>query len=289
MSYYALYQAIVAFEKENNMILGYDLSVSQGTITPANWQTMYDLGCRFVIVECGLGNDHPNLAYYNECVAGAKAVGIVVVPYHFLYAGFPVDGIHANRDAISQAKLHASYCGNKPACIDVEYPTLADFVKFGIPAGEAGKKQVCAWLKLYLTTYQSITGVVPWVYTYPDYASADEMNFVAYFPEISQYPLWIASYASSPTIPAPWKNWVCWQDSGGTAAKLPNGAPVDVDYVLSMDVFSSLLGTTAILVPTAPPAPIPAPPPIATTVNAPTPAALNFWQSFAAFWAKLFG
>jgi GH25 family lysozyme M1 (1,4-beta-N-acetylmuramidase) len=213
-----------------------DLSSAQGTISASDWAKLAAQGIGAAFIQCGIGNDGKS-GSYETFVAGAKSVGILTIPYHFLYIGLPTNPAHPNRDPVSQAKLHANYCNNLPACIDVEYMTTGDFAKFGLPAGDAGAKICCQWLEQYLDTYESETGVVPWVYTYPNYAQS--MNFPVNFSSIAKYPLWVASYEPTPTIPAPWSNFVAWQYSGGSG-HLPSGAPVDQDSVDSLDVFASL-------------------------------------------------
>jgi hypothetical protein len=90
-----------------------------------------------------------------------------------------------------------------------------------------------------------LSGTRPVVYTYPYFAHA--INLPASFGQ--KYKLWIASYQATPAVPAPWTDWVLWQDSGGTQ-KLPNGVPVDTDKAKDLSLWD-----------TSPAAPPPDPPP----------------------------
>lgn len=273
---------------------GYDLSESQGTLTTQHWEMMAKDGCKFVIVECGIGNDGISSSYHTY-MSGAKSVNIIAVPYHFVYI-LPTSSAHPNRDPESQAVLHYSYCQSN-ACIDVEWPTSDKWAEFGIPSGSAGAAFIRDWVMRYLAKYEQLCGGEPWVYTYPSFAG--QIDFPA---EIANYPLWIASYEPSPAAIAPWGNaWSCWQQNGGTnGVKLPNGAPVDTDVVMSMDVFNTLLSPSPTSLPTSfTPVITPLVEPVSAPWVTPTPepdvvpapaivATSGGWQVFASFFAWLF-
>ncbi len=47
---------------------------------------------------------------------------------------------------------------------------------------------------------------------------------------LADYPLWIASYGASPSIPAPWSSWTMWQYDGNGGQRMPNGGDADFNW-----------------------------------------------------------
>jgi GH25 family lysozyme M1 (1,4-beta-N-acetylmuramidase) len=84
----------------------------------------------------------------------------------------------------------------------------------------------------YLQAYTGLAGKQPLVYTYPYWAAA--VNFSK---DIAACDLWIASYEPQPQIPAPWTDWVLWQNSGGGAYHLPSGSPCDTNYAKDLSLW----------------------------------------------------
>jgi GH25 family lysozyme M1 (1,4-beta-N-acetylmuramidase) len=217
------------------MIRGIDLSANQGEISDAQWQSLATSGIRFAYLRCGVGNDVPDTRFA-AYVAGAKAVGIVVGAYHFAYP-LPDSTEHPGRDPESQCQAHFEACsglgsniGELPMALDAEWPVPQDWGHWGCAAD-----QITEWLLRYLAKAKSLYGRDPIVYTYPDWAG--HVGLVG----LDAYRLWIASYESTPTIPAPWTSWSVWQSSGGTSFKLPNGAPCDEDQIADEATLASLL------------------------------------------------
>jgi lysozyme len=245
-------------------ISGIDVSAAQGTITPANWEIIASQGYRFAIVECFIGNDGAASGYAEYC-AGAKAAGLITFPYLFVYP-LPSNGV-ANRPPADQAKLHFEACQSN-AAIDVEWPEPQNWAQWG-----CSTNQINDWLETYLETYTSLAGQKPLVYTYPSFAQS-----VGFSSAIGQYPLWIASYEATPTIPAPWSSWVAWQYGGGTIT-LPNGAKCDADYAISLDIF----GQSAPSIPVVQPSVI-VPNPAPTIPTSP-----SFWKGIAGLLKQFWG
>lgn len=251
-----------------DLIKGLDVSVIQGTI---DFAKVAAEGVQFVICRCGVGNSGKD-STYDRNMANAKAAGLQVMAYHFVYPLPPQAG-NPTRNPTAQAQLHAGYANGALAACDLEWPTQPDWAKWGCSAAQIGE-----WALEYLEAYESLTGIRPLVYTYPDFA-----HHVNLPPAIAGYPLWIASYASTPLIPAPWTDWALWQDTGG-GGKLPNGAPVDTDKARDLSLWAPQMALPAppvtILSPVevAPPAPpVPdqgpsqVPPPAPVTVPVPAP------------------
>ena len=237
-------------------IKGIDVSSVQGKV---DYVAEFAAGIRFVIVKCGNGNDGFD-PYYAQNINNAKAAGLKVATYHFIYP-LPFDSAHPTRSPQVQAKLHFDKCLTDVVCIDCEWPAPQDFGKWN-----CNPAQLNQWMLDYLVAYEALAGKKPLVYTYPFWAAA-----VKFDPKFAEYSLWTASYEPTPAIPHPWTSWVLWQNTGG-GGKLSNGAPVDTDLALDLSLWD---GAT----PVAPPLPpiiipvidVPAPPPPVVVAPAPKP------------------
>ena len=272
-----------------DLIKGIDISTIQGTV---DFAAVAATGVQFVICRCGVGNGGKD-AKYDQNVANATAAGLKVAAYHFIYPLPPQTG-QPLRDPVKQAQLHVGWAGSAVPviCCDLEWPAPQDWAKWGCSAA-----QIVQWTVAYLEAYEAATGIRPIVYTYPYFAAAIKLPV-----DFGQkYKLWIASYQSgSPAIPAPWTDWVIWQDSGGTgpnAQHLPNGAPVDGDKMKDLsDAWADPVPAAPPPDPTpapdpapAPVVPDPAPVPVPVVVAAPVPVpALNIFEIIANFLSGLF-
>jgi lysozyme len=220
------------------MIQGYDLSDIQGELTSAHWEAIAASGIKFVYLRAGNGNDSPDLSF-DAYVAGARAAGLVVGAYNFLYP-LPTDTIHHGRDPVEQAQLHFGICmglggqsGELPPAADLEWPLPQDWAKWDVDA-----EFIVDWTGLYLEKVESLWGRKPIIYTFPWMAN-ELREGESVTPALGQYDLWLASYGISPVIPLPWNSFAMRQTSGG-GAKLPNGCPVDTDECTE-EAFATLI------------------------------------------------
>lgn len=204
-----------------DLIKGIDVSSVQGNI---DWNSVVSTGVQFAVIKCGNGNDGFD-PFYSRNVTNATAAGIHVATYHFVYP-LPDSPGHINRNPSDQARYHFNQCHTDVVAIDLEWPATQDWAKWGVDANF-----IAGWCIEYLETYTSLAGKMPLVYTYPYWATA--VNFPA---QIAQFQLWAASYEATPRIPAPWTDWVLWQNSGGTQ-HLPNGVPVDTDLAKDLSLW----------------------------------------------------
>lgn len=271
-----------------DLVKGIDISIIQGTI---DWASVVNAGYQFVVVRCGVGNSGID-ANYAKNIAGAKAAGLKVAAYHFIYP-LPPLASQPLRDPVKQAQYHFNAALGEISCIDCEWPAPQDWTKWGCTA-----TQLNQWMLAYLAEYERLDGRKPLIYTYPDWAS--NVNFD---PKFAEYSLWIASYqAGSPFLPHPWTDWVLWQNGGGTS-HLPNGVPVDTDAAKDLSLWDTPAAAAAPVevpqhqpdptpvpiapaptpvVPTAPPAVAPAPVSQPQTVNLFT----VLWRFFGALLRK---
>jgi lysozyme len=228
------------------MYKGIDVSVLQGII---NWQSIADAGYSFMLSRCGIGNSGSDTKCQTNLI-GAQNVGLKIGVYHFAYP-LPTAST-PSRDPKAQAQAHYKAAGDvKVVASDLEWPATTDWQKW-----ECSANQICDWELIYLQEYERISGVRPLIYTYPNFAQNIKLppNFG------TDYKLWIASYVATPTIPLPWHDWIMWQSSGGTE-KLPNGVPVDIDYVKDLSMWDST--------PASSPQPDPDPTPMNEIAQAP--------------------
>lgn len=244
-----------------DLIKGLDVSVYQGD--NINWKAVAAAGYKFVICRCGVGNDSKD-KNYEKNIAGAKAAGLKVAAYHFIYP-LPTTPSQPLRDPKAQAKLHADWAGkNILVACDLEWPEPEKWAKWGCTA-----KQIIEWTIVYLEEYERLTGIRPIVYTYPYFAKA--INLPASFAE--KWKLWIASYTTKPAIPKPWTDWVIWQDSGGKTTNLPGGGPVDTNKARDLSWWIEFENRNNEPEPAPEPPPVvePAPPVVEPPVPIPTP------------------
>ena len=200
-----------------------DVSAAQGPCI--DWEKVATAGVQVAAVEIGVGNDAPN-EYRASQVSGAMNAGLLVLPYSFCFA-LPPDGVHANRDPVSQAKLFLQEMQNlglegQPIILDCEFPKQQDMQKW-----RDNDDYVCAWRAACLAEVEQLTGVTPWIYGSPDYL---EVTGCEEDLGLSRYPLWIAHYyVTNPTIPRPWVEYAAWQYScEGTVPGIQT--PVDLSW-----------------------------------------------------------
>ena len=260
-----------------DLIKGLDVSIIQGNI---DFKAVAATGVQFVVCRCGVGNGGID-RLYKQNIANAKAAGLKVMAYHFIYP-LPPLASQPLRDPRAQAQMHVNAAGGELAACDLEWPAPQDWAKWGCTAA-----QIVQWSIEYLEAYEQLSGIRPIVYTYPYFAKA--VNLPAWFGE--KYKLWIASYQhGAPFIPKPWTDWVMWQYSGGTgdeAQHLPNGAPVDGDRMKDLtDIWPEEAVAPAPdpvptpVDPTPVPDPVPPPPvpvPIVPVPSAPPPPNPTGW------------
>jgi len=207
------------------MIKGLDISAVQEGV---DFDWLVNQGFQFVVIRCGVGNEGVD-GLYKKNVAEAKAAGMKVMAYHFVYP-LPSDPSHTSRDPVAQAQAHFKAANGELAAIDVEWPEPQDWKKWNVDANF-----IKQWINSYLDEYTRLSGgKKPLFYTYPNYA-----KLIKFDVNVSQYPLWIASYLQTPEIPAPWSDYYMWQTGGGDKLTLPNGIKTDTDVVKDFSYWES--------------------------------------------------
>lgn len=199
--------------------LGLDISRHQGD--KIDWQAMKAAGVLFVYIKATQGIAHKD-PRFTANMAGAKSVGLLRGPYHF------VENTDASKQFSLFTKVIESY--------DFELPPAMDCERYagGIPT-EAVVDSIGRMLSVWMKTIPAMAGYpYPAIYTNP--ASGNAIFKTA---KMNRYPLWIAHWhgptvpLTKPTLPKVWtgKPWYVWQDEVVSGAQY--GIPdADVDHDL---------------------------------------------------------
>jgi lysozyme len=175
-------------------IKGLDVSSFQMTI---DWQALKNAGIVFAFVKAteGLTIKDPTFSANME---GARAVGILVGPYHLFH---PKDDFDRQVEFFLST-VGAMPAGDLPPVLDVELPE--EWMIFSVT-------ERVSFVQGWLESVQRKTGLNPIIYLSSSFAGdvLDNADF------LRDYPLWVADYtsASSPEVPVVFPRWTFWQYS----------------------------------------------------------------------------
>jgi lysozyme len=168
---------------------------------PINWAQVRAAGVNFTTVKAteGVGYTNP---YFAGDLAGARAQGLPVAPYHFYLGRSPNTGA-AQADYFVAALRAAGYTGHRPN----EIAPILDFEwdwKGGCPPYGTVDDA-----KAWLTKVRNAFGRTPIIYTNRYFITGCMGGTTAF----GGYPLQIADYSSTtqPTLPPGWTHWLLWQ------------------------------------------------------------------------------
>jgi GH25 family lysozyme M1 (1,4-beta-N-acetylmuramidase) len=213
-------------------VRGIDVSKWQHD-TPIDWSQVAGSGVRFVGVKATEGN-YNQQEFYASDMSGAQGAGMYSFPYHF---ATPND-----TGATEQANYFLDYADFTPngktlrPALDIEsnpYDTANDCY-------DKTPAQLVSWIREFVDVVKRRTGVDPIIYT----AAAFWRDCVGNSTAFASYPLWVASYATTPTLPGGWSNWELWQYSQSTTVPGITG-PVDGNYVRGGEEALAALATKA--------------------------------------------
>lgn len=194
-------------------IWGVDTSNWQGNV---DWRTAHGAGIRFGWAKVSEGGGYRD-PFWTASRDNALSAGVAIGGYHYA---------HPNGSAEQQADyfigLHGPMRpGMLPPALDLEESNGVD---------RAG---VHAWVVTWMRRVEAALGVVPVLYTYPNFWATQ-----AGCPDggCARHPLWFASYTSrQPSPPPPWSKIHVWQYAG-TSVNVPGaGNAVDANYFLGSD------------------------------------------------------
>gem|GEM_PF-1067492 len=181
-----------------------------------NWSQVAQAQYKFAFIKATEGSYYVN-PYYASDASGAKSAGLLTAPYTFAIPNYSGGALQAD-----YALDHSNYAADGhtlPLIVDLE----PDPYDGPLPTGDGTNQcygltptQLVAWIKSFVTETSRRTGQAPVIYTDQSWwttCTGDSAAFVA-------DPLWIASYASTPALPAAWNGtWTYWQYTN--AAKAP--------------------------------------------------------------------
>jgi lysozyme len=188
---------------------GVDVSHNNGHV---NWPRVRRAGISFAYIKATEGVTFTDPACSTN-LAGCRAAGVAPGLYHFY---------HHDADVQQQAAhflrvVGKPQLGDLPPALDVEAP--------GDGSGPLtfSASEVVRRLDQFVQAVERAIGRAPAIYTYPSAwkeITANSSDFA------TRCPLWIASYASSPSMVGGWAQYTFWQYSDhGTV----DGIPTDVD------------------------------------------------------------
>lgn len=195
----------MADESDESNAAGIDVSHFQGTV---NWPEVAGSGIVFAFAKAtdGITYADPDFAVNWPAMQSA---GLLRGAYHFYE---PAD------DPASQAQNFLSTVslapGDLPPALDVE--TLGGVSSTELWSG------VAAWLQ----AVQTATGRQPLLYVAPGFWNENSPDLA-----LTSYPLWLADYASQPTLPNGWSTWHFWQHS-------ETGSVPGVSTSVDLDLFN---------------------------------------------------
>lgn len=200
------------------MIRGIDASSVQGLL---NIDKLDADGCKFLIHKCKQGNDGKD-AFFERNIAAAMAKGWTVGAYHFMYPLPHLDPVAQAEGFFAASSVGAAY-GDLPPALDLEWPDPdAGWKKWGCTAN-----QINDFARACAERVTQLFGRRPMIYIYPYFAQKLSAASTAW---LAEYPLWIASYQTKPTIPKPWTDWAIWQYDGNGGARMPGGGDADFNW-----------------------------------------------------------
>jgi GH25 family lysozyme M1 (1,4-beta-N-acetylmuramidase) len=214
-------------------VRGIDVSKWQHD-TPIDWSQVAGSGIRFVGVKATEGN-YGQQEFYASDMSGAQGAGMYSFPYHF---ATPNDS-----GATEQANYFLDFANFTPNGKTLRPALDIETNPYGGPEMDCYGKtpaQLVSWIREFVGVVKQRTGVDPIIYT----AAAFWRDCVGNSAAFASYPLWVASYAASPSLPGGWSDWALWQYSSTTSVPGITG-DVDGNYVQGGEEALAALATKA--------------------------------------------
>jgi len=188
----------------NDQAQGIDVSHYQGTV---DWNAVRGAGMAFAFAKATEGLNTVDAMFSTNWPA-MSAAGLVRGAYHFF---------HPEEDAASQAQHFLSVVGTLSAS---DLPPVLDVEETNGVSTSVLWTGVTTWLE----TIAQETGRTPMLYVSPSFWNQHTPN-----PALEGYPLWLADYAATPSLPNGFAAWDFWQFSeSGTVAGVSGTVDQDV-------------------------------------------------------------
>jgi lysozyme len=188
---------------------GVDVSHNNGRV---NWSRVRRAGISFAYIKATEGVTFADPACSTN-LAGCRAAGVAPGLYHFY---------HHDADVQLQAAhflrvVGKPQAGDLPPALDVEAPGDGSG-SVAYPAADVVRR-----LGEFVQTVERAIGRAPAIYTYPSAWRELTANSSVF---ADTCPLWIASYATTPTLVGGWSDYTFWQYADHGAV---DGIPTNVD------------------------------------------------------------
>ena len=187
----------------SNDVQGIDVSHYQGAV---DWQQVAQAGKAFAFAKATDGITYVDPQFAANW-SGIQAAGLVRGAYHFF---------EPNDDATQQAQHFLATVqlasGDLAPVLDVE------------TTGGVSDSQIWSGVTTWLQVVEEATGRQPILYTAPGFWDSHSPDLT-----LTRYPLWLADYATQPTLPNGWTSRLFWQYSqSGTVAGVTGAVDLDV-------------------------------------------------------------
>jgi GH25 family lysozyme M1 (1,4-beta-N-acetylmuramidase) len=176
-----------------------------------DWNALVASGVKFAYVKATEGKSYTN-PYFAADNQAAKAAGLLVGAYTFARPDSrdPVGDANAFIDA-------AAWTNDSHTLVpflDLEWPDDSSLTTcYGLSVTD-----MVAWIQSFLNQVRVRTGRNAMIYTAASWWNECTGNSAAF----ASYPLDVASYTTTPTLPSGWSTWTLWQYAAGDHSQQGN-------------------------------------------------------------------
>jgi GH25 family lysozyme M1 (1,4-beta-N-acetylmuramidase) len=190
---------------------GIDVFAGQGTV---DWAKVNAAGRKFAFIKATQG-DYNKQSTFAANWQSTQANGLLRSPYHFFDP--TVDGVAQAQWFLAEvAAAGGLQAGDLPPMLDIECPTSSNQAnaqpncEHGGDSGWAAPATLAQRVFDWLDAVEQATGRKAIIYSYPSWFAGAGFSDA----RLANYPLFIATYGSCASVPAPWTSAVFWQYSG---------------------------------------------------------------------------
>jgi lysozyme len=210
------------------MVEGVDVYAGTGTV---DFAKLAAAGRVFAFIKATQGN-YNTQSTFNTNWANSKANGILRSPYHFFDP--TIEGTTQAASFLAElAQAGGLEPGDLPPMLDLECPVSSNQATALMKAPNCEHANDSGWIDTptliqrtydWLDTVEAALGRKAIIYSYVSWFSS--VGFTD--PKLAQYPLFIASYSTCASVPAPWANATFWQYTGtGSVSGIAGNADLD--------------------------------------------------------------
>ncbi|OLF11124.1 hypothetical protein BLA60_14110 [Actinophytocola xinjiangensis] len=201
-----------------------------------DWGQVAGAGYRFVGIKASEGDYYTNPHHAGD-QTGASGAGLYTFSYHFAIPN--VTGGAAQADFLLDRANYRQDGRTLPPALDVEANPYVDDDGtdhcYGLTPA-----QMVTWIRDFVDQVKRRTGTDAIIYTAASWWRDCTGGSAAF----ASHPLWVASYAPTPTMPAGWPDYTLWQYTAtGTVPGID--ANTDLNYVRGGEATLDALATQA--------------------------------------------